>query len=161
MDCMGVMSSQECFNVTDSEESKASTEQTIQKFLEVSRRLETFFLQKRFLLSIHKPELVLKEDISELKSELQRKEQLLQRHHEHLQQWQLLLARAGGTGGQPGPQQGQGHPPQGQQAPVQGQAPAPVQPQVMPPPPAQGNYPQGPLAFLEQTTSNIGMPERR
>ena len=63
-DCLALLTNQEFFNVVDSEESKASIEQTIQKFLDNAHKLETFFLQKRFLLSIHKPEQIIKEDIA-------------------------------------------------------------------------------------------------
>lgn len=93
-----------------------------------------------------------------MKFELQRKEALITKHHERLQQWQVMLSRTGG--------QGQGHPqpsqqPQGPVPVPQGQMHGGVNSQPMPPPPTQGNFPQGPLAYLEQTTSNIGMPERR
>uniref|UniRef100_S4PGG0 Mediator of RNA polymerase II transcription subunit 28 n=5 Tax=Pararge aegeria TaxID=116150 RepID=S4PGG0_9NEOP len=54
--------------------------------------MEAFFLQKRFLLSAMKPELLVKEDNNELKCELQRKEELLARHYEKISQWQNLLA---------------------------------------------------------------------
>ena len=36
-------------------------EQSIQKYLDAAKQLETFFLQKRLLLSIHKPEQVITE----------------------------------------------------------------------------------------------------
>lgn len=54
--------------------------------------MEAFFLQKRFLLSALKPEMNVKEDISELKLELTRKEELLKRHYEKITVWQNLLA---------------------------------------------------------------------
>jgi len=160
-DCLSLLTNHDFFNTTDSEETRASIEQSIQKFLELARELETFFLQRRFILSLHKPEQIIKEDIMDLRAELQRKEALLMKHHENLQKWQLHLNRA--QGGQQQQPQAQSHPAQqGQQPQGQGQGGAnPVATQVMPPPPAQGSYPQGPLAFLEQTTSNIGMPERR
>jgi hypothetical protein len=41
------------------------------RFTDLARQLETFFLQKRFLLYAHKPELILKEDSVELRAELQ------------------------------------------------------------------------------------------
>ena len=97
-----------------------------------------------------------------MKIELQRKEALISKHHERLQQWQGLLSRTGsqaqGHAQQP---QGQGPVPQGQGMVPQGQIHTGMNNQPMPPPPTQGSFPQGPLAYLEQTTSNIGMPERR
>lgn len=54
--------------------------------------MEAFFLQKRFLLSALKPELVVKEDIAELRMELVRKEELLKRHYDKIAVWQNLLS---------------------------------------------------------------------
>lgn len=54
--------------------------------------MEAFFLQKRFLLSALKPEMNVKEDISELRLELARKEELLKRHYDKIAVWQNLLA---------------------------------------------------------------------
>ena len=174
--CLTQLTTQEYFNANDPEETKNSVELNISKLTEVSRQLEAYFLQRRFLLSLNKPELIIKEDINDLKQELQRKEALITKHHEHLQQWQVLLSRPGG--GAPGPSANtvpnaqppqQGHPGQQQvgghaQGHVQGQGMAGAGPggqvQSMPPPSAQGNYPQGPLAYLEQTTSSIGMERR-
>ena len=45
--------------------------------LDIARQLETFFLQKRFLIYNHKPEMILKEDTGELKAELVRKDELI------------------------------------------------------------------------------------
>ncbi|XP_032656714.1 mediator of RNA polymerase II transcription subunit 28 [Chelonoidis abingdonii] len=66
-------------------------DQCIQKFLDVARQTECFFLQKRLHLSVQKPELVIKEDVSELKNELQRKEALIQKHLGKLRHWQQVL----------------------------------------------------------------------
>lgn len=54
--------------------------------------MEAFFLQKRFLLSALKPEVVIKEDIIDLKTELTRKDELIKRHYEKIAVWQNLLA---------------------------------------------------------------------
>lgn len=54
--------------------------------------MEAFFLQKRFLLSALKPELVINNDISDLRLELGRKEELLKRHYEKISHWQNMLA---------------------------------------------------------------------
>ena len=43
---------------------------TFFQFTDVARQLETFFLQKRFTIYNHKPEMILKEDTGELKAEL-------------------------------------------------------------------------------------------
>lgn len=54
--------------------------------------MEAFFLQKRFLLSALKPELLVKEDNDGLKSELARKDELLKKHYDKIAVWQNLLA---------------------------------------------------------------------
>lgn len=75
---------------------------------------------------------------------------------------QMSTQGSTGMGQGPGPYQGypttmhgQG-PMQGQQSPMQSHSMG-MGARQQPPP----SYPQGPLAYLEQTTSNIGMPERR
>lgn len=89
--CISLLTSQEHFNVQDSEETKGSVENSVQRFLESARDMETFFLNKRLILSVAKPEHVLNEDISELRQELDRKDKLIEKHHEKLSKWQALL----------------------------------------------------------------------
>ncbi|RXN04813.1 mediator of RNA polymerase II transcription subunit 28 [Labeo rohita] len=69
----------------------SGVDQCIQKFLDVARQTECFFLQKRLQLSVQKPEQVEKEDASELKNELQRKEMLIQKHLTKIHHWQQVL----------------------------------------------------------------------
>ena len=112
-----------------------------------------------------------------MKAEIVRKDALIQKHYDKLATWQQVLSRAqqgppGGAQGTTGLPMGtsmqtqQGSTPQ-QQMPPQGasaaQAGTPTGPpsQHMGPPGAAANYPQGPLAYLEQTTSSIGRVERR
>ncbi|KAL3865151.1 hypothetical protein ACJMK2_006772 [Sinanodonta woodiana] len=206
--CLALMTDEEHFNVQDSDETKTSIENAIQKFLDLSREMEEFFLRKRLMLSHQKPEQLLSDDIFDLKFELSRKEQILEKHMERLNKCQMILQSGGG--GLMGV--GQSHPPiQTQQSQPQTQAPPPIpsmipshsmqslssqatlplgagqpgmgqfqgqgqlfqhpsqtpvmSPHTVPmtvirpqPPPS---YPQGPLAFLEQTMSNIGMPDNR
>jgi mediator of RNA polymerase II transcription subunit 28 len=251
--CIAVLtipSSNQNNHIHDSDEIKTSVDQTIQRFLDSAKQMECAFLQKRLFLSSRKPEQLIAEDIADLKSEISRKDQVLQRYHEKIPHLQSILsdtqppsgpqvpsnlqpAMPGGgmpprgpppgmmvgpgqirqpvhgigPGPQqiphhghaigPGPQQHQnpGHPMQGQvgppahmmqqqnvhvgpqQAAMMGHNPQAVGPggpmagqmQGHPPfmagqqgPPQQGNSNlQGPLAFLERTTSNIGMPEPR
>ncbi|ESO96849.1 hypothetical protein LOTGIDRAFT_159596, partial [Lottia gigantea] len=174
--CVEQLSAQEHFNSSDTtEESRVGIEQSVQKFIDLARETEYFFLNKRLVLSTQKPEQVLKEDIQELKNEIERKEKLIDKHHERLQNWQNRLHKIPGNGGpQPGgaghPQQPQGPPPphpsmMHQQPPPQFTVPGPPghpgppgqQPFVLPPPPS-SSYP---LAYLKQNLSNIGMGERR
>ncbi|KAH9518509.1 Mediator of RNA polymerase II transcription subunit 28 [Bulinus truncatus] len=174
--CISLLTSQENFNVHDTEETKMSVDNSLQRFLESARQMETYFLNKRFILSVAKPEHVLNEDILELKAELERKEKLIEKHHEKLTRWQTHLRSNAQTlptspfsGSQPPHQtivQGQQMSgPAGQQMgpatnqPIMNQQLTSMAPGQYPGPPAghpgQYNmpppaYPQGPLAYLER-----------
>jgi len=76
----------------DKDEGRAEMEQATMKFIDLARQMEAFFLQKRFLLSALKPELVIKEEINELKLELARKEELIKKHNEKIAVWQNMLS---------------------------------------------------------------------
>ncbi|KAF4071602.1 hypothetical protein AMELA_G00275190 [Ameiurus melas] len=109
--CFASLVSQDYVNGTDQEEIRTGTtqlgydkntgykresdvigvDQCIQRFLDVARQTECFFLQKRLQLSVQKPEQVEKEDISELRNELQRKEMLIQKHLTKIHHWQQVL----------------------------------------------------------------------
>lgn len=62
------------------------------KFIDLARQMEAFFIQKRFLLSSLKPELVLKEENVDLRVELTRKEELIKRHYEKIEHWKSMLS---------------------------------------------------------------------
>ncbi|KAM3939615.1 mediator of RNA polymerase II transcription subunit 28 isoform 1-T2 [Leptodactylus fuscus] len=94
--CFASLVSQDYVNGTDQEEIRTGVEQCIQKFLDVARQTECFFLQKRLQLSVQKPEQVIKEDVTELRSELQRKEALIQKHLTKLRSWQQVLEEING-----------------------------------------------------------------
>ncbi|XP_048851784.1 mediator of RNA polymerase II transcription subunit 28 [Brienomyrus brachyistius] len=89
--CFASLVSQDYVNGTDQEEIRTGVDQCIQKFLDVARQTECFFLQKRLQLSVQKPEQVVKEDVSELRNELQRKELLIQKHLTKIHHWQQVL----------------------------------------------------------------------
>ncbi|KAM9331410.1 mediator of RNA polymerase II transcription subunit 28 [Gastrophryne carolinensis] len=95
--CFASLVSQDYVNGTDQEEIRTGVEQCIQKFLDVARQTECFFLQKRLQLSVQKPEQVIKEDVTELRSELQRKEALIQKHLTKLRGWQQVLEDINGA----------------------------------------------------------------
>ncbi|KAK6324357.1 hypothetical protein J4Q44_G00036990 [Coregonus suidteri] len=79
--CFASLVSQDYVNGTDQEEIRTGVDQCIQKFLDVARQTECFFLQKRLQLSVQKPEQVVKE----------RKELLVQKHLSKLHHWQQVL----------------------------------------------------------------------
>lgn len=76
----------------DKDEARTEVEQVTLRFIDLARQMEAFFLQKRFLLSALKPEIGVKEDISDLRLELNRKEDLIKRHYDKIAVWQSLLA---------------------------------------------------------------------
>lgn len=89
---MNVLTKEETITADNKEDVKVEMEQTTFRFIDLGRQMEAFFLQRRFLLSALKPEMIVKEDTNELKSELARKEELLKRHHDKVAIWQNLLA---------------------------------------------------------------------
>ncbi|XP_077291145.1 uncharacterized protein LOC143914717 [Arctopsyche grandis] len=86
--CLNVLTNQEAGPCVEKEEVKVQVE----RFIDLARQMEAFFLQKRFLLSALKPELLVKEDNDGLRSELARKEELLKKHYDKIAVWQNLLA---------------------------------------------------------------------
>lgn len=94
--CFASLVSQDYVNGTDQEEIRTGVDQCIQKFLDIARQTECFFLQKRLQLSVQKPEQVIKEDVSELRNELQRKDALVQKHLTKLRHWQQVLEDVSG-----------------------------------------------------------------
>ncbi|KAL3278731.1 hypothetical protein HHI36_016261 [Cryptolaemus montrouzieri] len=79
-------------SVAEKDEIKVEVEHTTFRFIDLARQMEAFFLQKRFLLSALKPEMVIKEDINELRLELARKEEVLKKHSEKITVWQNILS---------------------------------------------------------------------
>lgn len=63
----------------------------IQRFLEISKQIESFFIHKRAILSDQKPELTLTEEIRELKAEIHRKDLLLMKYHQKLNKWTSIV----------------------------------------------------------------------
>lgn len=60
-------------------------------FINLARKIDVFFLQKRFLLTTMRPELLLLEENHDLRLELQRKDELIKKHSEKIEQWKQLL----------------------------------------------------------------------
>lgn len=89
---MNILTKEEALTSLEKEDISVDVDHTILKLIDLARQLEAFFLQKRFLLSALKPESIVKEDINDLKTELQRKEELVKRHYEKIAAWQTLLA---------------------------------------------------------------------
>lgn len=73
------------------EELRTDAEQNVSRFIEVAKQLETFFLQRRMQLSVLKPELLVKEDSSELKIEIARKDELIKKHYDKISVWLAMV----------------------------------------------------------------------
>ena len=69
---VSALTEEDDLNNKDQESVQRNIEEKISHFTDLARQLETFFLQKRFMIYNHKPEMILKEDTGELKSELVR-----------------------------------------------------------------------------------------
>jgi len=71
-----------------SDEMKAAAEVSTHRLLESMRSLEHYFSTKYVLFSTFFPEEVLKEEITEMKSEIERKDALISKYQGKLHQWQ-------------------------------------------------------------------------
>lgn len=128
------------------------------KFIDLARQMETFFLQKRFLLSSSKPELLLKEENVDLRHEIARKDELIKKHLQKIGKWKDYLSDATPTQRLPMPQ-GAVPPPVG----AIGGAPPPLMPGQRPhmpdhPPmmPQHMMQPNNPGMFMQRPQ---GMPQ--
>lgn len=188
--CLSSLVAQENVHVSDQVELKTSVDQSMQRYQELAKETENFFLQRQMLMATTKPESIIKEEIDELKAELTRKNALLQKQQTKVNNWLGILQSlecGGPPQQQPHAQQQQLHHGQIQQQQQQlarGTMSIPS-----------GNIPQqqsggqqhhgvvgaasiagggdatpisiattplsGPLAHLEQATSNIGGFDRR
>ena len=68
--CLTALTEEDDLYNRDPEDINKDIDEKISQFTDVARQLETFFLQKRFMIYNHKPEMILKEDTGELKVEL-------------------------------------------------------------------------------------------
>lgn len=175
MECIHSLTKEDNSNnsVDNKDEIKVEVENTIANFIDLARQMECFFLQKRFQLSVLKPELLLKEENIDLRHEISRKDELLKKHAAKIVKWKEFLSDSvPSTVGSSVPIV----PP-----PVQMPLVAPNPSMIQPPPPQMhpmqsgGGIPFGPragsaafqamgmgsiqqsnpLQFLEKTTNNI------
>lgn len=89
--CVHSLTKEEASTGPEKDEIRLDVEQTM-KFIDLARQMETFFIQKRFLLSSLKPELLLKEENVDLRHEISRKDELIRKHFEKIERWKQLLA---------------------------------------------------------------------
>ena len=146
---------------------KAEIDNKITKFTDLARQMETFFLQKQFLLYAHKPELHLKDESTELRQEIQRKDELIRKHNERLSQWLKMLqdlqqqqrSTVGPNAPMASPSSSTSSATNTQTGPKSASFPANQNRLGIPGSPSSGP-PAGPLQFLEKTTTSIGNAPR-
>lgn len=72
-------------NIHESDEIKASVEQSVLRFIDAGRAMDAFFLQKRLMFATQKPEQVIMEEIGEIDNEIKRKEDVIRKFYEKLE----------------------------------------------------------------------------
>ncbi|KAH8382792.1 hypothetical protein KR009_005282 [Drosophila setifemur] len=90
--CLLSLTKQEPNSGTNKEEIELEVQKTTNRFIDVARQMEAFFLQKRFLVSTLKPYMLIKDENQDLSIEIQRKEALLQKHYNRLEEWKACLS---------------------------------------------------------------------
>ncbi|XP_071793610.1 mediator of RNA polymerase II transcription subunit 28-like [Asterias amurensis] len=152
--CFSALVAQDHLNAVDQQEIRTGVEHSIQRFLDTAKELENYFLQRQQMLAVTRPELPIKEEIDELKGELQRRELLVEQHKTNVQKWLNMLQHSDNVPPVASQQQQQ----QQQQQQSQQQSPRQMGPRGMgagytthPPAPL-----SGPLAHLEHAASSIG-----
>lgn len=87
--CLHALTKESSIGVTK-DEIELEVQETTSKFIDIAHQMEVFFLQKRFLLST-KPEMLLHEENTDLKNEIVRKETMIKKHYNNLDEWKKLL----------------------------------------------------------------------
>lgn len=90
--CLLSLTKQEPNTGTNKEEIELEVQKTTNRFIDVARQMEAFFLQKRFLVSTLKPDMLIKDENQDLRIEIQRKETLLNKHYNRLEEWKACLS---------------------------------------------------------------------
>ncbi|XP_073819680.1 mediator of RNA polymerase II transcription subunit 28-like [Musca autumnalis] len=90
--CLLSLTKLEANTGTNKEEVELEVQKTTNRFIDVARQMEAFFLQKRFLVSTLKPDQLIKDENQYLRIEIQRKEALLNKHYSRLEEWKSCLS---------------------------------------------------------------------
>lgn len=77
------------FGSSHSEESRQSLENSVMRYIDIARQLETWFAQRRIVLKTGEQEI--DEEIQDLKQEIERKDNLINKVQERSQKWKLEL----------------------------------------------------------------------
>ncbi|KAM7363142.1 mediator complex subunit 28 [Cochliomyia hominivorax] len=90
--CLLSLTKLEANTGTNKEEVELEVQKTTNRFIDVARQMEAFFLQKRFLVSTLKPDQLIKDENQDLRIEISRKEALLNKHYSRLEEWKACLS---------------------------------------------------------------------
>lgn len=90
--CLLSLTKLEANTGTNKEEVELEVQKTTNRFIDVARQMEAFFLQKRFLVSTLKPDQLIKDENQDLRIEISRKEALLNKHYSRLEEWKSCLS---------------------------------------------------------------------
>ncbi|RXG61943.1 Mediator of RNA polymerase II transcription subunit 28, partial [Armadillidium vulgare] len=92
INCLAPLTKEDPLSGVNQEELRVNAENNGQRFLELAHRMDAAFLQKRFLLSVQKPELLILEENHEMKNEIAKKDELIKKQTEKLAEWQNTLS---------------------------------------------------------------------
>ncbi|CAK9291111.1 unnamed protein product [Gordionus sp. m RMFG-2023] len=87
-----LLTNSENFPQYNFEEKKTDIEYAIESFVEKAKEIESFFIAKRFLHSTSNQDDQLLEEINDLKRELNKKDELIKKHQEKLDNWKNILS---------------------------------------------------------------------
>ncbi|KRX47631.1 Mediator of RNA polymerase II transcription subunit 28, partial [Trichinella murrelli] len=78
----------------EADEIKTTAEVATHRLIEAARRSERHFVRLYALFSAYCPEEVLKEEINDMKQEIERKKNMLLKHEEKMIAWEQILSEA-------------------------------------------------------------------
>jgi hypothetical protein len=90
--CLSALTKEDTLTNVDKHEIRADVEQGISNVLQNARAMESYFLKKRLEIATQKPELLIKDELNELKMESMRKDELLKKNYEKINHWQSILS---------------------------------------------------------------------
>ncbi|ODN01655.1 Mediator of RNA polymerase II transcription subunit 28 [Orchesella cincta] len=100
MSCLAAITKEDTLTNVDKDEIRVDVEQGLLNFVDQARSMEGYFLKKRLEIAAQKPELIIKDDASELRFEMVRKDELLKKNYEKINVWQSILADLQSAGAQ-------------------------------------------------------------
>jgi hypothetical protein len=90
--CLSALTKEDTLTNVDRDEIRVDVEEGLTNFMEKARTMESYFLKKRLEIASQKPELLIRDELNELKMESMRKDELLKKNHEKIAHWQAILS---------------------------------------------------------------------